>query len=65
MNEAVDFKMAANELVREGGVVMCDCLMKECQHILEKRNKRGKNDVLLVLYWGTGRDLLVDTDNLW
>ena len=42
VNEAVDFKMAANELVREGGVVMCDCLMKECQqcqHILEKRNK--------------------------
>ena len=36
---AVDFKMAANELVREG-VVICDCLMKECQHSLEKRNKR-------------------------
>jgi hypothetical protein len=34
--------MAANELVREGIVVMCDNLMKECQHILEKRNK---NDV--------------------
>ena len=63
MNEAVDFKMAANELVREGGVVICDCLMKECQHILEKT--RGKNDVLLVLHWGTGRDLLVDTGNLW
>jgi len=42
MNEAVYFKMAANELVREGVVVMCDCLMKECQHILEKRNKRNK-----------------------
>jgi len=40
VNEAVDFKMAANELVREGGVVICDYLMKECQHILEKRNKR-------------------------
>jgi len=42
VNEAVDFKMAANELVREGVVVMCDYLMKECQHILEKRNKRKK-----------------------
>jgi hypothetical protein len=36
--------MAANELVREGVVVICDYLIKECQHILEKRNKR-KNDV--------------------
>ena len=42
VNEAVDFKMAANELVQEGVVVMCDYLMKECQHILEKRNKRKK-----------------------
>ena len=42
VNEAVNFKMAANELVREGGVVMCDYLIKECQHILEKRNKRKK-----------------------
>jgi hypothetical protein len=40
VNEAVDCKMAANELVREGVVVICDCLMKECQHILEKRNKK-------------------------
>jgi predicted nucleic acid-binding Zn ribbon protein len=55
--------MVANALVREGGVVICDYLMKECQHILEKRNKR-KKDVLLVLHWGTGRDLLVDTGNL-
>jgi hypothetical protein len=31
--------MAANELVREGGVVICDCLMKECQQILEKKKK--------------------------
>jgi len=61
VNEAVDFKMAANELVREGVVVICDCLMKECQNILEKKI-RGKNDVL---QWGTGRDLLVDTGNLW
>jgi hypothetical protein len=63
VNEAVDFKMAANELVREG-VVICDYLMKGCQHILEKRNKI-KNDVLLFLHWETGRDLLVDTGNLW
>ena len=33
MNKAVDFKMAANELVREGVVVICDYLLKECQHI--------------------------------
>ena len=64
VNETVDFKMAANELVREGVVVICDYSMKECQHILEKRNKR-KNNFLLVLHWGTGRDLLVDTGNLW
>jgi len=57
--------MAANELVREGVVLICDYLMKECQNILEKkRNKRGKNNVLLVLHWGTVRDLLVDTNNL-
>jgi len=56
--------MAANELVREGVVVICDYSMKECQHILKKRNKR-KNDVLLVLHWGTGRDLRVGTGNLW
>ena len=42
VNEAVDFKTAANELVREGVVVICDYLMKECQHILEKRNKEEK-----------------------
>ena len=41
LKKAVDFKMAANELVRED-VVMCDCLMKECQQILEKRNERKK-----------------------
>jgi len=34
--------MAANELLWEGVVVMCDYLMKECQQILEKRNKRKK-----------------------
>jgi hypothetical protein len=42
LNVAVDSKIAANELVREGVVVMCDRLIKECQHILEKRNKRKK-----------------------
>ena len=57
MNETVDLKMAANELVREGVVVICDYLMK--------KEIRGKNDVLLVLHRGTGRDLLVDTGNLW
>jgi len=57
--------MTANELVREGVVVICDYLMKECQHILDKRNERKKNDVLLILQWGTGRDLLVDTGSLW
>jgi len=41
VNEAVDFKMAANELVRNG-VVICEYLMKECQHILEERSKRKK-----------------------
>jgi len=45
VNEAVDLKMAANEPVREGVVVMCDYLMKECQYSLEKLNKRKKNDV--------------------
>jgi hypothetical protein len=34
--------MAANELVQEGVVVICDYLIKECQHILEKRNERKK-----------------------
>ena len=29
VNEAVDFKMAANELVREGVVVICDSLIKK------------------------------------
>jgi hypothetical protein len=57
--------MAANELVGESGVVICDYLMEECQHILGKKEIRGKNNVLLVLLWGTGRDLLVDTGNLW
>jgi hypothetical protein len=45
VNEAVDSKLAAKELVRGGVVVMCDSLMKECQHILEKINERKKNNV--------------------
>jgi hypothetical protein len=39
VNEAVDFKMAANELVWEGVVLICDYLLKECQHILEKNDE--------------------------
>ena len=51
MSEAVDFKMAANELVREGVVVViCDYLMKECQYILEKRNKREKKPTFYSFY---------------
>ena len=46
VNEAVDFKMAANELVREAVVVICDYLIKECQHILEKRNKWKKTTLM-------------------
>jgi predicted nucleic acid-binding Zn ribbon protein len=36
--------MAANKLVQEG-VVICGYLIKECQHILERRNKRKKTTV--------------------
>jgi len=36
VNEAVDFKMAANELVREGGVVICDYLMSMSTHFRKK-----------------------------
>ena len=46
VNEAVDFKMAANEHVRDGVVVICDYLIKECQHILQKRNKRKKTTLV-------------------
>ena len=37
VNEAVHFKMAANELVREGGVVIWDYLMKECRTHFRKK----------------------------
>ena len=46
VNEAVDFKVAANEFVREGVGVVCDYLIKEGQHILEKRNKNEKTTLL-------------------
>ena len=65
VSEAVDFKMAANELVREGVVVICDCLMKESQYILEKKKYEGKTRRSTRSTLGTGRDLLVDTGNLW
>ena len=42
VNEAVDSKMAANELVWEDGVVICDYLIKECQHILGKRKEKKR-----------------------
>ena len=46
VNEAVYFKMAANELVREGVVVICDHFIEECQQILGKKKEiKGKNDV--------------------
>jgi len=62
VNEAVDFKIAANELVREGVVVMCDYLMKECQNILEKRNKRNKRR--WVKPWIMKRDTLGASNTL-
>ena len=46
MNEAVDFKMAANELMREGVVLICDYLIKECQHILEKKEIKEKTTLV-------------------
>ena len=46
VKEAVDFKMAANELVREGAVVICDYLIKECQHILEKKKQKEKTTLV-------------------
>jgi len=45
VNEAVDFKMATNELMREGVVLICVYLIKECQHILEKKEIKGRNNV--------------------
>ena len=60
MNEAVDLKMAANKLVP--GRCCCDMLLFNGRMSTRFRKKeiRGKTDVLLVLQWGTGRDLLVD-----
>jgi len=64
VNEAVDFKLAANELVPGR---CCDMWLFDERMSTQFRKKeiRGKNDVLLVLHWGTGRDLLVDTGNVW
>ena len=36
VNEAVDFKMAANELVREGAVI-CDCNKRMSTHFRKKK----------------------------
>ena len=58
MNEAVDFKMASNELVREGVVVICDYLMKECQHILEKKEIRNKRKKTTFCSFYTGEQVV-------
>jgi len=63
VNKAVDSKMAANELVREGVVVMCDYLIKECQHILGKRNKRKKR-CCCVKPWMVRRNILGASNTL-
>jgi hypothetical protein len=63
VNEAVDLKMAANEPVREGVVVMCDYLMKECQYSLEKLNKRKKRR-WWVKPWITRRDTVGASNRL-
>jgi len=55
--------MAANELVREGVVVMCDYLIKVCQHILEKRNERKKRR-WWVKAWIMRRDTLGASNRL-
>ena len=52
--------MAANELVREGVVVICDYLRKECQHTLEKRNKRKKRRWWVKLWIMRPNTLLVE-----
>jgi hypothetical protein len=44
---AVDSKMAANELVREG-VVICDYLIKECEHILEKKTLTSHEQICII-----------------
>ena len=63
MNEEVDFKMAANKLVLEGVVVICDYLMKECHHILEERNER-KQRCWWVKPWIMRRDTLGASNTL-
>ena len=63
-NEAVDFKMAANELVREGVVVICDYLIKECQHILEKKNNKRRKRRWWVKPWIMRRNTLGASNTL-
>jgi hypothetical protein len=36
--QRVHFKMAANELVRLDIIVVCDCLIKECRKIIERKS---------------------------
>jgi hypothetical protein len=62
VNEAVDSKMAANELVREG-VVICNHLIKECKKNLEKRKKRKKRR-WLVKPWIMRRNILGASNTL-
>ena len=64
VNVAVDFKMAANELVWEGVVVICDYLIKECQYILEKINKRKKKRRWWVKPWIMRRNTLGSSNTL-
>jgi hypothetical protein len=58
VKEAVDSKLGANELVREGVVVIRDNLIKECQHILEKINERKKKRRWWVKPWIMRRNIL-------
>jgi len=55
--------MAANELAREGIVVICDCLVKECQQILEEIYKRNKQR-WWVKAWIMRRDTLGASNRL-
>ena len=64
VNEAVYFKMVANELVREGVVVICDYLVKECQHILEKKEIKGKIRRWWVKPWIMRRNTLGASNTL-
>ena len=57
--------MASNELVR--GRCCCDMWLfneRMSTHFIKKEVRGKTNDALLVLHWGTGRDLLVGTGNV-